>query len=258
MLFPIMESAFIALLLFLIAAAYASVGLGGGTAYLAVLSFWDPNPESLRPLAWTLNVLCSGVVFVNYYRGGFFNARIAWPYLLGGIVGAALGASIDIQALKFQILLAATLTFISVQMLVQTRRSGQQENERIEASPVFWSLGLGLIIGFISGIVGIGGGILLGPVLIAFRWVDVKRCAAITSLYIFLSSLSALIMHGAGQGSIDWIKSILYGAAALLGGFLGSRYGSEKASPTVLKRIFAVIILTAAVNLLIRTMSILW
>ncbi len=250
-----METVILAVSLFVTAAAYASVGLGGGTAYLALLSFWNTDPHLLRPLAWELNILCSLIVFYNYYNRGYFVWRITWPYLLSGIIGSVLGASLSIDATLFRWLLALTLTLISVRMLTQKDRV-QTTNEAISPlPPLLGSLALGGVVGFISGLIGIGGGIILGPILIGLGWVTVKRTAAITSAYILLCSFSALLTHGVKMGLFIPHGSVVLGGVVVIGGFLGSYYGSGKASPSVLRKIFAAIVFIAALNLLVGLLT---
>ena len=251
-----METVILALSLFVTATAYASVGLGGGTAYLALLSFWNTDPHLLRPIAWELNILCSSIVFYNFYQRGFFHWRIAWPFWLGGIAGSALGASVPLDATLFRWLLAMTLALVSMRMITQKDRAQTTHEATAPLPPLWRSLALGVAIGFISGLIGIGGGIILGPILIGLGWVTVKRTAAITSSYILLCSVSALVTHGAVSGLDFSTDSIVLGSTVLLGGYIGSRYGSGKASAFVLRKIFAAIVLIAALNLLAGLLSV--
>lgn len=237
-------------LLLILSAAYSSVGLGGGTAYLAILSFWETDPQLLRPLAWELNILCSLVTFWNYFHHGHFSLRHAWPYLVGGMVGAMMGASVPLHPLAFKILLAVTLGLVSLRLMTQKDLSPQEQHERVDSPSLFLSMGISILIGGISGLVGIGGGILLGPILLGFRWMNIKQSAAITSSYILLCSFAAWITHQAAYSSISLQPSFILGATVVLGGFLGSRFGSGKASPTLLRQILSVITFLASLNIL--------
>ncbi len=246
-----MENTFIFIILLLTAMAYSSVGLGGGTAYLAILSFWQIDPLVLRPIAWELNIICSIITFWNYYSKGHFAFKTSLPYLSGGITGAIIGAAIMISTPIFKILLAITLLAASIRMITQTDKS-THENIAVQKTPSFIvSFGVSLLIGILSGLVGIGGGIILGPILISFGWISIKNCAALTSCYILLCSIAALITHSLTQGAININASFALGAAVLIGGFLGSKFGSSKASPALLRKVFAVIILIAAANIIV-------
>ncbi len=234
-----------------VAAAYASVGLGGGTAYLAVLSAFDSDPASLRPIAWTLNCVVSAIGFVHYQRKGHFSFDDAWPFLLGGLVGAAGGSALPIGAATFQVLLALTLGSVGIRMLTARTTKVQDEAQR---SPQWRlaALALGLVVGVVSGVVGIGGGIILGPIVLALGWLGVKRTAAITSLYIFVSSVGALGVHLASHGTAPFARIGLLAVGVTIGGAIGSRWGAGKASPKVLRQIFGTVALLSAINLAIR------
>ena len=225
---------------------YASVGLGGGTAYLSIVSFWTSDPTTLRPVAWSLNIVASFVSFVSFYRQGHFDARLARPFLVGGVLGAAIGAGIQVEKQTFQAMLAVVLICASLRMLLSEKKSKTRSAKR---RPILLSLLLGTAIGIISGLVGIGGGIVLGPVLITLGWVDMKRLAPITSLYILLNSSAALTSFLLTGGDIDLPLTGIFCVAVLAGSFVGSRWGAGKASEVTLKRIFGVVALVAGVKL---------
>ncbi|MFC2172626.1 sulfite exporter TauE/SafE family protein [Acidobacteriota bacterium] len=232
----------------LVAACYASVGLGGGTAYLAVLSFGDIDPGAIRPMAWSLNIIVTTVGLRNYMKKGHFSLPFSWPFLIGGAVGGAAGARIPISPRAFQWLLAVTLFIIAVRMIQQSI-GGRRVPAETKAIPWGLSLFIGLVIGVLSGLVGIGGGIVLGPVLLAFGWAGMKKVAALTSAYILISSAGALAAHFAGGGGIDAAKLAVFGVLCLIGGYLGSRYGAGRAAPARLMRIFSVLVLFASLRL---------
>jgi len=234
-------------LVMLTAWAYAAVGLGGGTAYLSLMSFWQSDPAVLRPLAWSLNIVTAAVGFLNFSRQRHFNARLAWPFLAGGVVGAAGGGGVELPKALFQAVLAAMLIYAALRMLWPRKAAAGPSPNR---PPVWFSLLLGMAVGMMSGLVGIGGGIVLGPVLLGLRYADMKALAPITSLYILLNSSGALAAFLFRGGSLDpRLTGILCGAA-LAGGFLGSRWGARTASESALKKIFGLVALAAGVKLL--------
>jgi len=238
-------------LLCLVAAAYASVGLGGGTAYLALLSPFDADPATLRPVAWALNCVVSAIGFFHYHKEGHFAARQAWPFLAGGLVGAVIGALLPIGAQSFRVLLAVTLGVVGVRML--TARSSKSDDEAATRShSLLAAVALGLVVGVVSGLVGIGGGIILGPIVLAFGWMGVKRTAAMTSVYIFVSSAGALGTHCVNHGAAPLARIGLLALGVTVGGAIGSRWGAGKASPKRLRQIFGTVVLLAAINLTVR------
>jgi uncharacterized membrane protein YfcA len=241
-------------LVMLTAWAYASVGLGGGTAYLSIMSFWQSDPAVLRPLAWSLNIATAAVAFLNFSRRGHFDARLAWPFLAGGVVGAAGGGGVELPKALFQAALAAMLIYAAIRMLWPGRAAAAAPSNR---PPVWFSLLLGTAVGIVSGLVGIGGGIVLGPVLLGLRYVDMKTLAPITSLYILLNSCAALAAFLVRGGSLDpRLTGVLCGAA-LAGGFLGSRWGARTASESALKKVFGLVALAAGIKLLCEYLGIL-
>ena len=236
-------------LLALVAVAYSAVGLGGGTAYLALLSFWDATPEGLRPVAWSLNCIVTAIGLTNYARAGHLDWRLAWPFLAGGIAGAAVGAAVPISGPAFRLILAVVLGGIALRAATVSPGSKAHDEQTASERPWLPSLLVGTVIGVISGLVGMGGGIVLGPVILALRWADPKRTAAITSAYILLSSASALGSHVALGGEVQWMAVAAFGAACAAGGFVGSHLGAHVLAPKTLQRLLAIIATTAAVKL---------
>ena len=241
--------------LFLVAFAYAAVGLGGGTAYLAVLSFWIVEPGTLRPTAWCLNAAVAAVALFNFQRKGHLDVGSAWPYALGGLAGAVAGAAVPLPLPVFRWLLAATLGALAAWMfLAGGRKGGEGEPEPRRAA---WPLGvfLGFLPGAISGLVGLGGGILLGPVILAMKLLPIRKVAALTSAYILVVSTGALGTHFAGGGTLSpgAVAPIL--PVVLLGGFLGSRYGAGKARASTLQRLLSLLVLAAAANLVVKALA---
>jgi uncharacterized protein len=240
-------------ILFLVATLYASVGLGGGTAYLSVLSFFTADPDLLRPMAWGLNVVVATVGVYNFHRKGHFDWKAIRLFLISGLFGAAIGAGVPIGQTLFSILLAGTLLALGMRMLLVKQRPDVEEREcEVGLMP---GLGYGFAAGFFSGLVGIGGGIILGPIVLALGLLPMKKCAAMTSAYIWICSAGALVTHFAKGGTLPWSNFAMLSAVVVVGGFIGSRFGAGKASPILLQRIFAFVVLAAAINQVIKLVS---
>ncbi len=240
---------FFAPIFFIITIVCAGVGLGGGTAYLSVLALWNTDPGVLRPLAWTFNVLAAGVGLMNFRAKGHFSLNFAWPFLVGGAVGAAVGARLPITAQFFELLLAVALFGVSLRMLFATDKKDEKKSQTIKGPAWPVGLAIGLLIGVVSGVVGIGGGILLGPVILSFKWAPVKTSAATTSAYILVSSVGALGAFFAGGGTVDPKTVAVLGSVVLVGGFAGSRYGAGKADPRLVMRILGALIFLVSIKL---------
>ena len=240
--------------LFLVAACYSSVGLGGGTAYLAVISFFSGDPALLRPTAWSLNVLAAAVGFRNFQVRGHFRPKEAWPWITGGILGAFAGAMLPVDPGAFRGLLGVTLSAIAVQMIF-SRSNGSASKDDRHTRCLAWpaAMVLGTLVGVVSGVVGIGGGIILGPIILAFNLSEPKPAAALTSLYILLSSASALSCHILQRGPMDLKLILVTGAAVVVGSFVGSWFGATRAPSSYIRRTFGVLVLIAGARLLLGT-----
>jgi len=242
--FLLLPSAF-----FLIATVYAAVGLGGGSAYLALLALAGLPYETIPPTALLLNVIVAGISFLSYRREGYFSPRLLLPFALTSIPAAFLGGLIPVSERAFAILLSAVLVLAALRIFVvrgalRPRRSGH------------WILGVGLpigaLLGLLAGIVGFGGGIFLSPVLLLGGWAGAKEAAATTSAFVALNSISGLLARSfKGLPTFSGMEVVpLLALAVFLGGQLGSQLGSRRLSPLALQRIFALLLLAAAAKLL--------
>ena len=234
-------------LVFLVAAAYSSVGHGGASGYLAVLSFFGLPPVAMAPSALLLNLLVAGLSFTSYKRAGHFVFRLLWPFLLTSIPFAFWGGLVRVSPRVYMLLLAGVLVFAAFRLLVVVPM--QQEEYFVNPPSLAVALPVGAAIGFVSGMVGVGGGIFLSPLLILFRWADAKRTAAVSAAFIWINSLAGLY----GQLSrkhVDWTALLWLVVAAFAGGLVGSWLGARRFTGLWLRRILGLVLLLAAVKLL--------
>lgn len=233
--------------LFLLAAAlYASVGHGGASAYLLVMVLLGFAPETLRPTALTLNILVSAFATFTFAKNGHFPKGLFLPLTLASVPCAALAARIDLSPGLFHPLLGAALIIAAIRLFVPSKNS----DPAAEKPKAIALLGIGAIIGALSGLLGIGGGILLTPLLIFFRWSSVKSAAALTAPFVLLNSLSGLIGLG-WEGYTPAPNLPLLILAVLLGGTLGAWYGSRRAAPQPLRLILGGVLCVAAAKLML-------
>lgn len=238
-------------LIFFVAFAYSSVGHGGASGYLAALSFFGFAPAAMAPSALLLNLLVAGLSFVAYWRAGHFVWRLLWPFLLTSIPFAFLGGVLGISPRAYLVLLAAVLLFASFRLLVNPPASQQDSFVR---PPSLWvALPAGAAIGLLSGMVGVGGGIFLSPLVILLGWADAKRTAAASAAFIWINSVAGLYGH-LSRTPVDWSAMLWLVGAAFFGGVLGSTLGAQRFRGLWLRRILAVVLLFAVVKLL-RTAS---
>jgi uncharacterized membrane protein YfcA len=229
-------------LLGIMAFLYASVGHGGASGYLAALALFSVAPGIMKQSALLLNLGVSFMSFIAFYRQGYFKWRLFWPFALGSIPAAFLGAQIPLSDSTYKQILGACLLLAVFRMLSSLRES------QANSLPLWAGLSVGTSIGLLSGMIGIGGGIILSPVLLLFRWANLKEAAAVSALFIFVNSLSGL------AGLKTWIpldqSSLIYWlVASLIGGFLGARWGASFASNTKVKWVLALVLIIAACKL---------
>lgn len=234
-------------LTFLVALIYSSVGHGGASGYLAILSFFSFSHETMAASALCLNILVAGLSFFIYGRAKHFSWKLTRPFVLASVPAALIGGFIKISSSLYAMLLAGALSFAGLRLLLHI----DQSPGRAERSPLFGTATtMGGLIGLLSGIVGVGGGIFLSPILILFRWADPKKTAAIAAFFILVNSISGLIgrsLRGSLHLTHGWPWMVL---AAFLGGILGSRLGAHHFSPAWLRRILAFVLFLAVFKLI--------
>lgn len=233
------------LLLLLVAFLYASVGHGGASGYLALMALYSFTPETMRPTALLLNIIVSLVAFIQYYRSGHFRWKLFWPFAFTSIPASFAGALIIIDPKLYKIILGILLLFPVIKLAGINFKS----EKNIRKQNLLLSLLIGATIGLFSGMIGIGGGIILSPIILLLHWADMKQTAAVSALFIFVNSLAGLA--GLFTNGFDYKPEMgIMIAVAFAGGLAGSYFGAKKFETALLKRILAAVLLIAAVKLL--------
>ncbi|MEN5379531.1 MULTISPECIES: sulfite exporter TauE/SafE family protein [Sphingobacterium] len=240
-----MDTEFFFIILFIVAFLYASVGHGGASGYLALMALYGVAPQEMKPTALFLNLFVSLTAFIQYYRGNHFKKEIFIPIALASIPFAFLGGMLSIDDHLYKKILGILLLLPIVRFFFFKN----VEDDRL-VPPVKWiSILLGAFIGLLSGMIGIGGGIILSPILILLLWTNQKQTAAISAAFIFVNSLAGL-GGMLTQGITLTSNMILYIVVAFSGGLLGAYLGSKKFNQDVLKYVLATVLLVAAYKLL--------
>ncbi len=233
-------------ILFVVALLYASVGHGGASGYLALMAVYNFTPDVMKPTALMLNLFVSLTSFLLYYKGGHFKWKVFLPFALASIPFSFLGGTISLDVQLYKKILGVLLLFPVIRFFVLPNT----DDNHLKPNKLFISLLFGTIIGFLSGLIGIGGGILLSPILLLFNWTNQKQTAAISALFIFVNSIAGL----AGQLShgIQMDPSMLsFVAIAFSGGLIGAWLGALKFNQQILKYTLAVVLLMASVKLIL-------
>ena len=231
---------------FLIALIYSAAGFGGGSSYLAVLALFPLEFTEIRVVALLCNiVVVSGSVYV-FFKSDFLKVRKVLPLVLWSVPLAYFGGSLKINQQIFFVILGLTLFTSSVLMLVK------KQDEKIRL-PKYFNGFIGGSIGFLSGLVGIGGGIFLSPLLYLSRWNTPKIIAATTASFILVNSIAGLVgqIHTNGF-SVDVQATILLLITVLVGGQVGSRITASRINPVVIRKITAFLILFVSLRILWR------
>jgi uncharacterized membrane protein YfcA len=231
-------------LLPIVAFMYAAVGHGGASGYLALMALWSFPVSMMKPTALVLNLFVAAISFFAYARKGHFNTKLFLAFALSSVPMAFLGGTIEIDASIYKKVLAVLLVFAVLKMLGVFGK----ENNQIKDVPFWQGLLAGAAIGLFSGMIGIGGGIILSPVILIMGWGRMKEAAAVSAAFIWVNSAAGLAGHLSRGITIDPHAYILI-AIALIGGLLGGYFGSVRFNNLALKRMLAFVLIIACAKL---------
>ncbi len=232
------------LILPIISFLYSSVGHGGASGYLALMALFSFAPETMKPTALLLNLFVAGISFYYYFKEGYFNKKLFLSFAISSIPFAFLGGTIEIDASIYKKILAILLVFAILKML----NVFGKENNFIKQVKLWQGLIVGGVIGFFSGLIGIGGGIILTPVILLLHWGKMKEAAAVSALFIWVNSASGLIGQ-LSTGTVIQTESFILVAIALIGGVLGGYIGSKKLNNQKLRYMLAIVLVMACFKL---------
>lgn len=232
-------------LLFIVAFLYASVGHGGASGYLALMALFSFNPAIMKSSSLVMNIFVSFIAFFQFYRGGHFKWKLLLPFIITSIPASFIGAYITLDELTYKKILGVLLIFPILRLLGIIGK----ESDTIKELNWLWALSIGAIIGLLSGMIGIGGGIILSPIILLLHWGNMKQTAAVSALFIFLNSIAGLVGLMLKGTAIDdniynWVLIAIAGGMA--GAYIGRKFLSTKA----LKAILSLVLVIASIKLL--------
>ena len=233
------------IILFFVAFLYAAVGHGGASGYLALMALYGVAPEEMKPTALVLNLFVSMTSFIQYYRGGYFLKKLFLPIAGASIPLAFVGGMITVEENIYKRILGILLLFPVIRFFFFKNVADSE----LKSHNVTIAIVTGGIVGLLSGMIGIGGGIILSPILLLLQWTNQKQTAAISAAFIFVNSVAGL--GGMLTQGISFTGDmVMYIIVAFIGGLLGAYLGSKKFNQDVLKYVLATVLLMASYKLL--------
>jgi len=228
--------------------AYASVGHGGASAYIAAMALAGIAPAEMRPIALSLNLLVSGIGTYKFWRAGYFRWRLFWPFAVVSIPLAFVGGAITLPGHAYKILVGIVLIYAAWQ-LWRSAKAGE-EMRAVREPPVWLAMLVGAGLGFLAGLTGVGGGIFLSPLLLIAGWAGTKQTSATSAPFILVNSIAGLAagftMKSATLPPQIWVLCV----AVLVGGWLGAEYGSRRFTNPFIRRLLAVVLAVAGAKML--------
>ncbi len=239
-----------ALILFLmilpvISFLYASVGHGGASGYLALMALFSFPNEMMKQTALLLNLFVAGISFYHYYRAGHFKKNLFIPFAIGSVPAAFIGGTMSLEPMVYKKILGILLLFAIVRMLWK----GATDETKITEVKFTQALLFGLAVGFFSGLIGIGGGIILTPLILLLHWGNMKEAAAVSALFIWVNSAAGLMGQFSSGVTLVPLSGLMV-VIAVLGGIYGSYLGSRKWNNKFLEYFLAFVLTTASLKLL--------
>lgn len=240
------ETIIIAAFLFLlIAVVYSSVGHAGSSGYLAIMALLSFAPETIKPTSLILNIVVATIASYKYIKANYFDKRIFLILIVTSLPIAFIGGYLTISPKYFK--LVAGLFLILASGLLLFREYSKKNNSELVKMPIKWGLAIGSIIGIISRLIGVGGGIFLSPIIITAKWTNVKNASGIAALFILLNSISGLAGHLTAINQVD--SNIIYWIiAVIIGGLTGSYLGTVKLQNKIIIAGLFIVLLTAGLK----------
>ncbi|MBI3359058.1 MAG: sulfite exporter TauE/SafE family protein [Nitrospirae bacterium] len=239
-------SVMLTILIFFVALLYSSVGHAGASGYLAAMALVGIVPEVMKPTALVLNILVAGIATVQFYRAGCFSWSLFWPFTLTSIPFAFLGGYITLPGTIYKQLLGLVLLFAAYRLFSNTAITQSPQ----KTIPPHIALACGAGIGLLSGLIGVGGGIFLSPLLLLMGWAQIKEQSGVAAAFILVNSVAGILGHFLALKRFPIVLPYWI-IASSVGGIIGSRLGSRRLGNPTLRRILAVVLVVAVLKLLL-------
>lgn len=243
-----MDSLALSVATFVVAALYSSVGHGGASGYLAMMALAGVPHDKSSTTALLLNVVVATLSFTSFRGAGHFRLALAWPFLCASVPAAFVGGFLRVDRGVHSVLLGLALAFAALRMWMDRPSPTADAAEIHPSVPARMAVGGG--IGLLSGMLGIGGGVFLSPLVMFLSWATVKQAAALSACFILVNSLAGLV--GRASVVVESASEIgLMLACAVAGGLLGSRLGAFRFPSTTVRRVLGAVLASASVKLVL-------
>lgn len=241
-----LEDIILTALILAAALLYSCVGHAGASGYLAAMALMGVSPAVMRPTALVLNILVALIATARYYQAGMLSWHLLWPLVLASMPFAYLGGVLTLPGHIYKPLVGTMLVYAAWCSF----RTANHTAHTVTARPHISALLLaGAGLGFLSGITGVGGGIYLSPLLLFFRWAEVKAISGIAAAFILVNSVAGLL--GVITSAPALPSALPYWAvAAVVGGYAGAEYGSKHADNPTIQKLLAVVLLIAGAKMI--------
>ncbi|HEV2802306.1 MAG TPA: sulfite exporter TauE/SafE family protein [Pyrinomonadaceae bacterium] len=239
----------LSLLVLAAAALYSSVGHGGASGYLAAMALFGLAPAQMKPTALCLNILVASIATFRFGRADCFRWRLFWPFAVASIPMAFIGGALTLPTTVYKQIVGLTLLYAAFRLFRFTRTTDDARAQATDAPPLVPAMLLGGLIGLLSGLTGVGGGIFLSPLLLLLKWADTRRTAGVSAAFILVNSIAGLLGNLTNLQALPAALPYL-ALAAVVGGLVGSEFGSRRLASVHIRRLLALVLVVAAVKMI--------
>lgn len=234
------------LAIFAMALLYSSVGHAGASGYLAAMALFGVSALVMKPAALTLNILVATIATVQFYRSGSFSWKIFLPFAVASVPLAFIGGMMTLPTTVYKYVVGLVLLFAAYRLFRYAQATAVNSLRQL---PVYLALLFGGLIGLLSGLTGVGGGIFLSPLLLFMRWAEMRETAGVSAAFILVNSIAGLL----GNYASTWVLPsvvFVWGVAAVAGGLIGSELGRRHLARNTMRRLLAVVLVIAGLKLM--------
>jgi uncharacterized membrane protein YfcA len=237
--------------MFFVAALYSTVGHAGASGYLACMALAGMAPKLMKPSALALNIIVAVIATYKFLRAGCFSWRTFWPFALTSVLFSFLGGAVMLPGFWYRKVVSVILVYAGARLLMTASTAAGRE---VHTPPLIPALCIGAVLGFISGLTGVGGGIFLSPVLLLAGWAETRATSGVSAVFILVNSIAGLAGDVFGERKIAAVLSdpaavLFWGVCAAAGGWIGSHYGSRSLPTVTIRRFLAAVVLLAAAKM---------